>query len=118
MIISQNDIFFHSFLCATGIGILGKVYSCGKFGRIVGNWRYTLVMSPTKTAGNGAKKNIPWGYHGMSNFPGGVVRFDGIRYDKYRVFAGNFHLFAASIFARHATVPPLLSKSPQKQQGI
>jgi len=59
-------------------------------------------MSPTKTAGNGAKKNIPCDYHGMSNFTGGVGIFDGIRYDKYRVFAGNFHLFAVSIFARRA----------------
>ena len=33
-------------------------------------------MSPTKTAGNGAKKNIPWGYHGMSDIPGG---WGGIR---------------------------------------
>lgn len=33
--------------------------------------RYTLVMSPTKTAGNGAKKNIPWDCHGMFNIPGG-----------------------------------------------
>lgn len=49
------------------------------------------------------KKNIPWDYHGMSNIPGGVVRFDGIRYDKYRVFAGNFDILATSIFVRHAS---------------
>ena len=55
----------------TGIGFLGRVYSCDEIGRIVGNWRYTLVMSPTKTAGNRAKKNIPLNYHGMSNIPGG-----------------------------------------------
>ena len=35
-----------------------------------------LVISSTKTAGNGAKKNIPWDYHGMSNIPGGD---EGIR---------------------------------------
>lgn len=56
----------------TGIGFLGRVYSCDEIGRIVGNWRYTLVMSPTKTAGNRAKKNTPWDYHGMSNIPGGA----------------------------------------------
>ena len=60
----------------TGIGFLGRVYSCDEIGRIVGNWRYTLVMSPTKTAGNRAKKNTPWDYHGMSNIPGG---WGGIR---------------------------------------
>ena len=38
--------------------------------------RYTLVTSWVKTAGNGVKKNIPWGYHGMSNFTGG---WGGIR---------------------------------------
>ena len=37
--------------------------------------RYTPVMSPTKTAGNGAKKNIPWNYHGMFNITGGVEVF-------------------------------------------
>ena len=46
------------------------------FGRIWHNRRYTLVISPTKTAGNGAKKNIPWGYHGMRHIPGGD---EGIR---------------------------------------
>ena len=38
--------------------------------------RYTLVTSWIKTAGNGAKKNTPWNYHGMSNFTGGA---EGIR---------------------------------------
>ena len=33
-------------------------------------------MSPTKTAGNGAKKNIPRNYHGMSDITGG---WGGIR---------------------------------------
>ena len=46
------------------------------FGRLWHNRRYTLVMSPTKNAGNGAKKNIPWGYHGMRHIPGG---WGGIR---------------------------------------
>lgn len=31
-----------------------------------------------------AKKNIPWNYHGMFNFTGGVVTFTGIRYDNDR----------------------------------
>ena len=39
----------------TGIGILGRVYSCGKFGRFWYNWRYTLVMSPIKIAGKRGK---------------------------------------------------------------
>ena len=55
----------------TGIGILGRVYSCGKFGRFWYNRRYTLVMSLSETAGNAAKKNIPWGHHGMSDITGG-----------------------------------------------
>ena len=45
-------------------------------------------MSCIKTAGNGAKKNIPRNYHGMSNITGGVVTFDGIRYNKYRRYQG------------------------------
>ena len=60
----------------TGIGVLGRVYSCEEFGRFWHNRRYTLVMSPTKTAGNRAKKNTPWDYHGMSDIPGGD---EGIR---------------------------------------
>ena len=35
-------------------------------------------------------------------FSGGDGIFDGIRYDKYGVFTGNFYLFAVSIFTRHA----------------
>ena len=46
--------------------------------------------------------------------PGGVGTFDGIRYDKYRVFAGNFGIFATSIFVHHAAFPPLLQKILQK----
>ena len=45
-------------------------------GRIWHNRRYTMVMSLSKTAGNGAKKNIPWGCHGMHHIPGG---WGGIR---------------------------------------
>ena len=60
----------------TGIGFLGRVYSCGEFGRFWYNRRYTLVMSPTKTAGNWTKKNIPRNYHGMPDFTGGD---EGIR---------------------------------------
>ena len=68
-------------------------------------------MSPTKTAGNRAKKNIPWGYHGMSNFTGGArnllplayerpapnTRTKGLKTGKNReflqktVFLGNFY---------------------------
>ena len=39
-------------------------------------------MSPTKTAGNGAKKNIPWGYHGMSNFTGGARNLLPLAYER------------------------------------
>lgn len=73
--------------------------------------RYTLVTSWVKTAGNGVKKNIPWGYHGMSNFPGGArnllplvyerpasnIRTKGLKTGKNReflqktVFLGNFY---------------------------
>lgn len=60
----------------TGIGNLSRVYSCGEFGRIWHNRRYTLVMSLSETAGNGAKKNIPCDCHGMFNIPGGD---EGIR---------------------------------------
>ena len=66
----------------TGIGFLGRVYSCDEIGRIVGNWRYTLVMSPTKTAGNRAKKNTPWDYHGMSNIPGGARNLLPLAYER------------------------------------
>ena len=66
----------------TGIGFLGRVYSCDEIGRIVGNWRYTLVMSPTKTAGNRAKKNTPWDYHGMFNIPGGARNLLPLAYEK------------------------------------
>ena len=50
---------------------MGKVYSCGEFWRVGRGWRYTLVMSPIKIAGNGAKKNIPRDCHGMLNITGG-----------------------------------------------
>ena len=60
----------------TGIGFLGRVYSCDEIGRIVGNWRYTLVISSAKIARNGAKKNIPCDCHGMSDITGG---WGGIR---------------------------------------
>lgn len=46
------------------------------------NWRFRLESIHTriplfvKSAGNGAKKNIPWVCHGMSNFSGGD---EGIR---------------------------------------
>ena len=66
----------------TGIGFLGRVYSCDEIGRIVGNWRYTLVMSPTKTAGNRAKKNTPWDYHGMSDIPGGARNLLPLGYER------------------------------------
>ena len=61
------------------------------------------------------KKTRPMG---VFFYCGGVGTFDGIRYDKYRVFTGNFYLFAVSIFARHAQFPPLLSKKKKKKQGI
>ena len=35
-----------------------------------------LSIQNIETAGNGAKKNIPWSCHGMSNFTGG---WGGIR---------------------------------------
>ena len=57
------------------------------------------------------KKTRPMG---VFFYCGGVGTFDGIRYDKYRVFTGNFYLFAVSIFARHAQFPPLLSKKKKK----
>lgn len=44
--------------------------------------RYTLVTSWAKTAGNGVKKNIPWGYHGMSNFPGGARNLLPLAYER------------------------------------
>ena len=74
----------------TGIGFLGRVYSCDEIGRIVGNWRYTLVMSPTKTAGNGAKKNTPWDYHGMSDITGGGRQFYGQLHTTTGNLQGNF----------------------------
>ena len=54
---------------------------------------------------------------GACLFSGGVVTFDGIRYDKYRVFTGNFYLFAVSIFTRRAQFPPLLSPPHTKKTG-
>ena len=66
----------------TGIGILGRVYSCGKFGRFWYNRRYTLVMSLSETAGNGAKKNTPRNYHGMSNIPGGARNILPLAYER------------------------------------
>ena len=66
----------------TGIGVLGRVYSCGEFGRFWHNRRYTLVMSLSKTAGNGAKKNTPWDYHGMSNFTGGARNLLPLAYER------------------------------------
>lgn len=68
--------FFKCYLTKTGIGILGKVCCAGNYGGIWCNGKYTLVPSPIKTAGNGAKKNIPRGYHGMCHIPGG---WGGIR---------------------------------------
>ena len=81
----------------SGIGFLGRVYSCDEIGRIVGNWRYTLVMSPTKTAGNRAKKNTPWDYHGMSDIPGGARNLLPLAYerplpDNTNEMEGIFHL--------------------------
>lgn len=37
-----------------------------------------LSIQNIETAGNGAKKNIPWGYHGMRHIPGGApIRWTG-----------------------------------------
>ena len=69
-------IFYQKTPNKAGIAKIGKVYSCVEIGRIGGNWLYTLVMSPIKTAGDGVKKNIPLNYHGMFNITGG---WGGIR---------------------------------------
>ena len=39
-------------------------------------------MSPTKTAGNGAKKNIPRNYHGMSDITGGARNLLPLAYER------------------------------------
>ena len=45
-------------------------------------------MSCIKIAGNGAKKNVPWGCHGMRQIPGGVGIFYGPGHTKYRDYQG------------------------------
>lgn len=50
-------------------------------------------MSPTKTAGNWAKKNTPWDYHGMFNIPGGVRHFYGLLHTTSGNLQGNFAIF-------------------------
>ena len=71
-----------------------------------------------KKSRKAGQKQAPQEFCGVLFIPGGDGIFDGIRYDKYGVFAGNFYLFAVSIFVHYATVPPLLQKILQKQQGI
>ena len=39
-------------------------------------------MSPTKTARNGAKKNTPWDYHGMSDISGGAKNLLPLAYER------------------------------------
>ena len=39
-------------------------------------------MSPTKTAGNRAKKNTPWDYHGMSDITGGARNLLPLAYER------------------------------------
>lgn len=85
----------------TGIGILGRVYSCDEIGRIVGNWRYTMAMSCIKIAGNWTKKNIPRNYHGMPDFTGGdegIISLRCIAWQNLRIRANRrtpVRLFAA-----------------------
>jgi hypothetical protein len=50
---------------------MGKIYKLYEFGRFGNKWRYTLVISSAKIAGNGTKKNTPCNYHGMFNITGG-----------------------------------------------
>lgn len=64
-------IFYQKTPNKAGIAKIGKVYKVWKIGRIRHNWRYILVILLSKTAGDGAKKNIPWDYHGMFNITGG-----------------------------------------------
>lgn len=56
-----------------------------------------------KKSQKAGQKQTPQGFCGVLFIPGGVGIFDGIRYDKYRVFAGNFGILATSIFVHHAS---------------
>lgn len=75
-------IFYQKTPNKAGIAKIGKVYSCVEIGRIGGNWLYTLVMSPIKTAGDGVKKNIPLNYHGMFYITGGARNLLPLAYEK------------------------------------
>ena len=56
-----------------------------------------------KKSRKAGQKQPPQEISGDLFITGGVGTFDGIRYDKYRVFAGNFGILATSIFVHHAS---------------
>lgn len=56
-----------------------------------------------KKSQKAGQKQTPQEFCGDLFIPGGVGTFDSIRYDKYRVFAGNFGILATSIFVHHAS---------------
>ncbi len=63
-------------------------------------------MSCIKIAGNGAKKNIPWGCHGMRHIPGG---WGGIRTPGG---VAPTTVFKTAAFDRSATHPKLFYRRP------
>lgn len=94
-------IFAGVYSLKTGIAFLGKVYYLGKSWDIGRHWLYTLVILCIRIAVNGAKKNIPWDYHGMLNITGG---WGGIRTPGSLATSAVFKTVA---FDRSATHPEL-----------
>lgn len=81
--------------------ILAVVCGAVDFDKIVDDKAYTSVPMPGKIPGTRGKTNIPWDYHGMSNFPGG---WGGIR-TPGRVAPSA--VFKTVAFDRSATHPKL-----------
>lgn len=65
--------------------------------------RYDKIYSGNirlKKSRKAGQKQTPQRFCGDLFITGGVVTFDGIRYNKYRVFTGNFEHFC-TIFGTH-----------------